>query len=113
MADHLFVYGTLAPGRPNAHVLARVPGTWAPGTVRGRLLPRGWGAKSGFPGIVLDSEGPDVSGMVLHSDRLRTLWRMLDEFEGDGYERVPTIARLEDGRDVVVHIYVLASQAPT
>lgn len=33
MPEHLFVYGTLAPGRPNAHVLAEVPGTWRPATI--------------------------------------------------------------------------------
>ncbi|MFG1925077.1 hypothetical protein [Cryptosporangium sp. NPDC048952] len=41
MTDTLFVYGTVAPGEPNAHVLADVPGTWEPGSVRGHLLPDG------------------------------------------------------------------------
>lgn len=35
MPEQLFVYGTLAPGRPNAHVLADVPGTWRPATISG------------------------------------------------------------------------------
>jgi hypothetical protein len=34
MTDRLFVYETLAPARPNEHVLAEVPGTWAPATVQ-------------------------------------------------------------------------------
>ncbi len=34
MTDRLFIYGTLAPGRPNEHVLAEVPGAWEPATVR-------------------------------------------------------------------------------
>ena len=57
MPDRLFVYGTLAPGRSNAHVLATVPGTWEPATVRGTLFPEGWGAALGYPGIVLSVEG--------------------------------------------------------
>jgi gamma-glutamylcyclotransferase (GGCT)/AIG2-like uncharacterized protein YtfP len=35
--DHLFVYGTLAPGRPNARVLADVPGEWREGLMTGRI----------------------------------------------------------------------------
>lgn len=38
MTYQLFVYGTLAPGWPNEHVLADVPGGWEPATVTGRLL---------------------------------------------------------------------------
>lgn len=41
MTRRLFVYGTLAPGRPNAHVLAEVPGEWEPATVQGTLLQEG------------------------------------------------------------------------
>lgn len=40
--ERLFVYDTLAPGRPNAHVLAEVGGQWEEGTVRGDLVERGW-----------------------------------------------------------------------
>jgi gamma-glutamylcyclotransferase (GGCT)/AIG2-like uncharacterized protein YtfP len=42
--ERLFVYGTLAPGRPNEHMLAEVDGEWETATVRGRLVPEGWGA---------------------------------------------------------------------
>ena len=62
MIHRLFVYGTLAPGQPNAHVLGDVPGTWEPARVTGTLLPEGWGAAIGYPGIVLDSRGETVPG---------------------------------------------------
>ena len=39
MTDRLFVYGTLAPGRANEHILQSVPGTWEPAVVKGRLSP--------------------------------------------------------------------------
>jgi gamma-glutamylcyclotransferase (GGCT)/AIG2-like uncharacterized protein YtfP len=57
MTDRLFIYGTLAPGRPNEHVLADVPGTWERATVRGKLLDEGWGAEVGYPGIALVGNG--------------------------------------------------------
>ena len=51
MKQRLFVYGTLAPGRPNEHVLAPLGGTWQPAFVRGRLHAQGWGAAPGYPAI--------------------------------------------------------------
>jgi hypothetical protein len=54
----LAVYGTLAPGRPNHHQLNSLSGRWIKGTVRGQLLQEGWGAELGYPGIVLDLDGP-------------------------------------------------------
>jgi len=112
MTYRLFVYGTLAPGRPNEHVLAGVPGTWEPATVRGELLPQGWGAAAGFPGIILGEDGPEVAGFVFSSEELAGHWGRLDEFEGEGYERVLTVAGLESGVAVEAHIYVLRSSAP-
>jgi len=47
MTERLFVYGTLAPGRPNEHILADVPGSWEPARVTGTLREEGWGAAMG------------------------------------------------------------------
>lgn len=38
MTDHLFVYGSLAPGKSNAHVLAGIAGSWQPARAKGSLL---------------------------------------------------------------------------
>ncbi len=107
MTQRLFVYGTLAPGRPNENVLGNVPGTWQPATVRGGLLKQGWGAEARFPGIVLDEDGPEVHGMLFSSAKLSEHWERLDHFEGDGYERVLTSTRLRGGETAVACIYVL------
>lgn len=107
MTERLFVYGTLAPGRPNGHMLADVPGTWEPASVRGRLLQEGWGAAVGYPGLVLDDQGDEVPGLVFSSDALAAHWARLDAFEGAGYERVPAAARLRDGRVVTAYVYRL------
>ena len=107
MTDRLFAYGTLAPGRPNEHVLADVPGTWEPAAVRGTLLQEGWGSAQGYPGIILKENGDEVHGFIFTSDELAEHWDRLDEFEGDGYERVFTPAVLEDGTVVQANIYAL------
>ena len=107
MTDRLFVYGTLAPGQPNEHVLAEVPGRREQATVKGTLLQEGWGAADGYPGIVLDELGGEVQGFILNSEELSAHWARLDDFEGDEYERVVTSAELEDSTVVRVHIYVL------
>ena len=105
--DYLFVYGTLAPGRPNEHVLADVKGDWIPATVRGTLYEEGWGAAQGYPGIVLDDSQSAVDGLLFASEMLSQHWRRLDDFEGDGYRRVTTEAVTNDGKTVQAHIYVL------
>jgi gamma-glutamylcyclotransferase (GGCT)/AIG2-like uncharacterized protein YtfP len=112
MTDRLFVYGTLAPGRPNEHVLAGVPGEWEPATVRGVLHEHGWGAVMGYPALIVDEHGPEVEGFVFSSESLDQHWERLDEFEGDGYERVLTSARLRGGATVSAHIYVLRRPVP-
>ncbi len=111
MTERLFIYGTLAPGRPNAHVLADVPGTWAPAVVRGTLRQEGWGAAVGYPGIVLDESGGEVEGFVFSSEVLVSHWARLDAFEGDGYERVVAPATLGDGTVVKAHIYALKEKS--
>jgi gamma-glutamylcyclotransferase (GGCT)/AIG2-like uncharacterized protein YtfP len=107
MTDRLFVYGTLAPGRPNAHMLADVPGQWEPATATGTLVPDGWGAAAGYPGIVLDERGGPVTGFLFSSEALAHHWPRLDAFEGDGYVRVPTEVRRQDGTAVEAYVYAL------
>jgi len=113
MIERLFVYGSLAPGQANAHVLADVPGTWQPATVRGKLFSEGWGAAIGYPGIIPDESGDEVPGLVFSSEALSRHWPRLDEFEGEGYERVQIKATLEDGTLVDAFIYALRDPGET
>jgi len=108
MTHRLFVYGTLAPGRPNAHVLANVPGEWEPATVTGRLFQEGWGAAAGYPGIVLDRQAEAVEGFLFSSQHLPEHWARLDAFEGEGYKRVLITAKRKDGTAVDAYIYQLS-----
>ena len=99
-------YGTLCPGRSNAHILETIGGEWRPGYVTGTFYARGWGAAADFPGIVLDANGPRVNGYLFLSDRLAAHWPMLDEFE-EGYDRVPVEVTTDDGQQVSAWIYQL------
>lgn len=103
--QHLFLYGTLQPGESNAKVVEPIPGHWQRATMRGRLLPAGWGSGAGFPGLVPDASGEQVSGWLLSSTVLDRYWKELDAFEGDEYERVRAEATLDNGDVVEVHVY--------
>jgi gamma-glutamylcyclotransferase (GGCT)/AIG2-like uncharacterized protein YtfP len=84
----LAVYGTLAPGRPNHHVLAPLGGEWTDGTIEGDLLPMGWGADLGYPGFRPRVGGDAVAVQVLTAPLLTTAWPDLDRFEDPNYERI-------------------------
>jgi gamma-glutamylcyclotransferase (GGCT)/AIG2-like uncharacterized protein YtfP len=109
--QRLFVYGTLAPGEVNEHVLAPLPGNWLKATVRGRLHPEGWGASYGFPALRLDSEAGRIEGQIFSSPQLPHYWSSLDEFEGEAYCRVIAEATLDDGSVVETNVYVLNENA--
>ncbi|MEO0378667.1 MAG: gamma-glutamylcyclotransferase [Pseudomonadota bacterium] len=106
-AFFLATYGTLAPGRANAHQLDALSGEWSRGYVRGHLKEAGWGAQMGFPGLILDPSGPEVEVHLFHSTDLPDHWARLDSFEGQGYTRVAV--SVATGAEVIrAYIYALA-----
>lgn len=107
MITRLFVYGTLAPGKPNEHLLKAIGGTWEPATVRGTLYPNGWGAALGYPTLILDDSADEVEGLLFTSDALDNNWETLDAFEGPGYKRVETTVSRDDGTIADAYVYVL------
>lgn len=109
MMQHLFVYGTLRLGQPNAHVMEAIGGTWQKGYVLGALINEGWGAAMGSPGIRLSSQKDQVHGYVFSSVHLEQHWAALDEFEGAEYERVNVMVMLENGESMHSQIYALKS----
>lgn len=110
MSTRLFVYGTLAPGQPNEHVLADLEGDWIAASVRGFLYEEGWGAMMNCPGIVPDDAGDRVDGFLFRSAQLPDHWGRLDEFEGYEYERVMVLVHLECGNFEEAFIYALKDQ---
>lgn len=84
----LAVYGSLAPGRPNHHVVAPLGGTWTAGVVEGEFAPVGWGASLGFPAFRPVRSGARINVQVLTSAQLPEARARLDAFEGPEYRRI-------------------------
>ena len=107
MSAGLFVYGSLQPGKENAFRLERLGGQWLIASVRGTLLDRGWGAGVGFPALIPDDGGEEISGYLFHSPRLESAWPELDAFEGSDYERVSIKVSIAGGQIVNACVYAL------
>lgn len=91
----LAVYGTLAPGRPNHHVLADLRGSWRPGQVHGHLR------HGRYPMLRWDPTGPPVDVLLFTSTDLPLHWQRIDAFEGDDYRRI-LVPVLADGELLAV-----------
>lgn len=98
----LAVYGSLAPGKLNHHIVAPAGGTWTSGLVTGAFSENGWGAAHGFPGLRWSPDGGDVRVSLLTSDTLPSHWPRLDDFEGDDYMRILVPVGDEDSPVVTV-----------
>ena len=107
MTETLFVYGTLMPNCPNAHVLDKIVGRFVPATVRGRLVDAGWSASMGYPGIRLDNSNDIIHGYLFYSSNLINHWDFLDEFEGAEFVRTPIRVERYDELEVDTFIYTL------
>lgn len=103
-SEHLAVYGSLAPGGPNHHLVAPLGGEWTAGYVEGDLHPAGWAAAHGFPAMRWRAGGAPVDVHLLASPMLPGAWAGLDEFEGPDYRRslVPVYAAGTRGRLLAV-----------
>ncbi len=64
----------------------------------------------GYPGIVVGDEGEEVEGVLFCSDQLSEHWPMLDDFEGEGYERIIATVKLEGNREVEAYVYALSGK---
>lgn len=105
--QRLFTYGTLCPGRENAHILADIEGQWAKAFVKGVVHVLDWGPDQGLPAIVLDPQAAKVSGYLLSSETLDAHWPRIDDFEGFQYQRVLVEVELESGEQRQAWIYAM------
>lgn len=105
MLNTLFVYGTLAPEQSNAYVLSDLKGSWQKASAIGFIFPNG---KLGYPAFVPKSEGERVQGLLFTSDELTTHWQRIDDFEGEGDDRVVITVILDDGSEQSAFVYRLS-----
>jgi gamma-glutamylcyclotransferase (GGCT)/AIG2-like uncharacterized protein YtfP len=105
----LIIYGSLAPGESNHSVMEPVKGEWRKAIIKGKLQEGGWGSALGYNGFIpVDSKDAEIiKAYVLFSEDLPLHWDYLDEFEGDGYDRIQTEYELENGQTGMGYIYAL------
>jgi gamma-glutamylcyclotransferase (GGCT)/AIG2-like uncharacterized protein YtfP len=84
----LAVYGSLAPGQVNHHVVASIAGRWSTAEIEAVWVARGWGSSLGYHALEWRPAAPRQTVHVLHSEQLPLEWRRLDAFEGSDYVRV-------------------------
>lgn len=81
-SQRLAVYGTLAPGEANHHLLAACPGPWIRGVVHGHRAMREHAV------FTYDAAAGHVAVQMLTSPGLLQRWASLDEFERPTHRRV-------------------------
>jgi gamma-glutamylcyclotransferase (GGCT)/AIG2-like uncharacterized protein YtfP len=102
-SQRLAVYGTLAPGEVNHHVLEPIRGCWSTCVLRGAVDRSG-----SFPVFHWDPSGEELKAHLLESPELPNHWDRLDLFEGPRYKRRIVPAHTETGIRMA-NVYVAAS----
>lgn len=95
----LVVYGTLAPGQPNHHVIAGIAGSWFDCVVRGSVR-----LERGLPVFAWNPSGPEVRAQLFVSADLPKSWSQIDDFEGSAYRR-HLIPVKQEGDFAVANVY--------
>lgn len=99
-ANHLAIYGSLAPGQPNHAALCGIPGQWADTFVYGDLQ-----KKPGLKAFKWNPAGERIPMKLLSSASLQGHWDRLDHFEGPRYRRILVLAEGAKGEVTVVNLY--------
>lgn len=103
-STRLVVYGSLAPGEPNHHIIEHLGGEWMPCEIRGVF-----GAWAGYRTFTWVPDGTSMPALLLTSELLPAAWPSLDDFEGDAYRRILLPVEVE-GRGIVANVYADAER---
>lgn len=96
----LAVYGTLAPGENNHHVIAQIQGTWEGGWVAGEL-----GRIGPYPAFRWNPRANRIRVQLLSSPHLPRHWERLDRFEGSAYRRILAPVTIHAGAVKLANLY--------
>ncbi|MFT6308882.1 MAG: gamma-glutamylcyclotransferase (GGCT)/AIG2-like uncharacterized protein YtfP [Flavobacteriaceae bacterium] len=103
--ERLFVYGTLAPGEENFHLVEGINGHWESATCYGRIFTQTKGAHIGLPRFEPSIKGERVEGKIFSSTELINYWDMLDKFEGELYQRRLIPVKTGQGEELEAYVY--------
>lgn len=106
-ATRLVVYGSLAPGEANHHLVAGLGGEWRPCVITGTLE-----IHNGYRILRWARDGARIDAQMLISPELPRSWPRLDEFEGRDYRRIVIPAEV-GGRQVLANVYTDARNVRT
>jgi len=103
----LIVYGSLAPGEANHHIISHIEGIWYKALIKGKILDNGWATRTGYPEFRrAETDSGHVEVLAFVSEDLHKHWDHIDEFEGtERYKRSTISCELENGKVVDAFIY--------
>lgn len=103
----LIIYGSLAPGETNHHIISHINGIWLKAFIKGKIIDNGWSTRTGYPEFQrIDDSSERVEVLAFISEDLEKYWDYIDEFEGtEQYKRVTISCELENGKVVDAFIY--------
>lgn len=104
----LIVYGSLAPGESNHHIISHIDGQWSKASIKGRIIDNGWSSRTGYPEFQRTSEedSETVEVFAFISEELDEHWDHIDAFERtESYIRSKIPCVLEGGKIIDAFIY--------
>jgi len=104
----LVVYGSLAPGEANHHVISHIKGIWLKAFIKGKIIDNGWSTRTGYPEFqrTFDSGSNTIEVLAFMSEELDNYWEDIDAFEGtELYNRTRISCKLEGGQIISAFIY--------
>jgi len=72
----LIVYGSLAPGESNHHIISHIDGVWSKAFIKGKIVDNGWLTRNGYPEFqrVHENDAEKLEVLAFISQDLHLHW---------------------------------------